>query len=97
VELAMFLSGQAVKPARTTMVLVIGLALMSNGCTSMYSTAPPTVTLTSTAADKETWGAQQQTQEEPKKEFASQKDPVEQSFYIINGLTELGCFLAGGK
>jgi len=78
------------KPAKTIMVLVIGLALMSSGCASMRPPATPP------AANREA-GEAQQKQEETKKEFALEHDPVGESFYIANGLAELGNYLSGGK
>jgi hypothetical protein len=70
--------------------LVIGLAMMNSGCASMRPPATPS------AADKQAWESQQK-QEETQKEPVLKKDPVGESVYIANGLTELGYYLSGGK
>jgi type IV pilus biogenesis protein CpaD/CtpE len=82
-----------INPVKLAMI-VIGLALISSGCASMHpsttSSVPPPITT------RQAVNAQQQAV--PSTELAmQQKNPIEQSVYIANGLVQIGNYLVDGK
>jgi len=77
-----------------TMVLVIGLALISSGCASMHPSTTPSVTFP--LPDKKPLDVQQK-QTDPQKQYALQNNPFGESVCIATGLVQLGSYLTGGK
>jgi hypothetical protein len=77
-----------------TMVLVIGLALISSGCASMNPSATPSATFP--PPDKKPLVVQQKPAD-PQKEYALQNNPFGESVVIASGLAQLGSYLVGGK